>query len=149
MRHYFWRLMLIGFSWLPKINISLLNQYLWKNVCVVVQFYPWFKFCFLLFQTHYHHITITKTKEIKIWTKDKIEPQHMQTTLPNKGGSNTFLFIPSVKSASISPPTSCLQNILPLLHSKLTTSKQHWRGARKDCMKSRKCNDLSFILVGV
>ena len=24
------------------------------DVCVVVQFYPWFKFYFLLFQTHYH-----------------------------------------------------------------------------------------------
>ena len=28
------------------------------NIAVVVQFYPWFKFSFLLFQTHYHVIII-------------------------------------------------------------------------------------------
>ena len=39
---------------------------MWKClVYVVVQFYPWFKILFPLFQTHYHQITITKTKEIK------------------------------------------------------------------------------------
>ena len=51
------------------------------SVYVVVQFYPWFKFYFLLFQTNYHVINHTlpypKTKENKIWTKDKIEPQHI------------------------------------------------------------------------
>ena len=36
-----------------------------KNV-VVVQFYPWFKFYFLLFQTRYHVLTYPKTKEDKI-----------------------------------------------------------------------------------
>ena len=25
-----------------------------SEICVAVQFYPWFKFYFLLFQTHYH-----------------------------------------------------------------------------------------------
>ena len=33
---------------------------------VVVQFYPWFKFSFLLFQTHYHILPYPKTKEKKI-----------------------------------------------------------------------------------
>ena len=37
-----------------------------KYVCVVVQFYPWFKFYFLLFQTHYHTLPYPKTKENKI-----------------------------------------------------------------------------------
>ena len=30
----------------------------WYGVHVVVQFYPWFKISFLLFQTHYHVIII-------------------------------------------------------------------------------------------
>ena len=40
----------------------------------MVQFYPWFKFYFPLFQTCYHTLQYTKTKENKIWTKDKIDP---------------------------------------------------------------------------
>ena len=43
----------------------------------MVQFYPWFKFYFPLFQTCYHTLQYTKTKEKKILTKDKIEPQHL------------------------------------------------------------------------
>ena len=46
------------------------------HVTVVVQFYPWFKFHFPLCQTHYHTLTYPKTKENKIYTKDKIEPQY-------------------------------------------------------------------------
>lgn len=34
-------------------------------VSVVVQFYPWFKFYFLLFQIHYHTLPYPKTKENK------------------------------------------------------------------------------------
>ena len=45
----------------------------------MVQFYPWFKFSFPLFQTHYHTLQYPKKKEKKIWTKDKIEPQHTYT----------------------------------------------------------------------
>ena len=37
-----------------------------NQIYVVVQFYPWFKFYFLLFQTHYHTLTYLKTKENKI-----------------------------------------------------------------------------------
>ena len=43
-----------------------------SSVSVVVQFYPWFKFFFLLFQTHYHQITITKTKEKKFEPRIKL-----------------------------------------------------------------------------
>ena len=35
-------------------------------VHVVVQFYPWFKFHFRLFQTYYHTLPYHKTKENKI-----------------------------------------------------------------------------------
>ena len=42
---------------------------------VVVQFYPWFKFSFLLFQTHYHVIIIHyHTQKQK---KRKFEPQQI------------------------------------------------------------------------
>ena len=44
----------------------------------VVQFYSWFKFFFPLFQTYYHTLPYPKTKENKISTKDKIEPQLIQ-----------------------------------------------------------------------
>ena len=37
-----------------------------KGVYVVVQFYPWFKFYFPLFQTHYHTLPYPETKENKI-----------------------------------------------------------------------------------
>ena len=43
------------------------------NIAVVVQFYPWFKFSFLLFQTHYHVIIIHyHTQKQK---KRKFEPR--------------------------------------------------------------------------
>ena len=50
-------------------------------VYVVVQFYPWFNFCFPLFQTHYHTLPYPNTKENKIYTKDEIEPQHIPVYL--------------------------------------------------------------------
>ena len=36
-----------------------------KDAYVVVQFYPWFNFHFLLFQTHYHTIPYPKPKANK------------------------------------------------------------------------------------
>ena len=39
----------------------------------MVQFYPWFKFYFPLFQTCNHTLQYPKTKENKIWTKDKLD----------------------------------------------------------------------------
>ena len=47
-------------------------------ITVVVQFYPWFKFYFLLFLGIVKYDNEFETKEKKIWTKDKIEPQHHQ-----------------------------------------------------------------------
>ena len=44
----------------------------WESVYVVAQFYPWFKFYFPLFQTHYHTLPYPETKKNK--TKDKIKP---------------------------------------------------------------------------
>ena len=43
------------------------------SINVVFQFYPWFKFYFPLFQTHCHTLPYPKTKENKIYTKDKID----------------------------------------------------------------------------
>ena len=58
-----------------------------NHAYVVLQFCPSFKFYFPLFQTHYRTLQYPKTKENKIWTKDKIKPQHklaflVSTTCP-------------------------------------------------------------------
>ena len=50
-------------------------------VYVVVQFYPWFKFCFPLFLGMVMNMMNDnefEAKENEIYTKDKIEPQHIQ-----------------------------------------------------------------------
>ena len=47
-----------------------------NNVYVVVQFYPWFKFYFLLYLGMVISDTEFQTEESTILTKDKIEPQH-------------------------------------------------------------------------
>ena len=51
------------------------------HLYVVVQFYPWFKFSLLFVSNsssgYYHTLPYPKTKEKKIWTEDKIEPQHV------------------------------------------------------------------------
>ena len=47
------------------------------TVYVVVQFCPWFKFYFLLFWGMVIYDNEFETKKNKIWTKDKIEPQHI------------------------------------------------------------------------
>ena len=59
------------------IIANVLFHILYFSVYVVVQFYSWFKFCFPLFQTHYHTLSYPNTKKNKIQTKDKIEPQHI------------------------------------------------------------------------
>ena len=45
-----------------------------SGVFVVAQFYPWFKFYFPLFQTHYHTLPYPETKENKI--KPRIRLNH-------------------------------------------------------------------------
>ena len=43
------------------------------NDYVVVQFYPWVKFSFLLFQNQYHtNLSYPKTKEKKIYPRKKL-----------------------------------------------------------------------------
>ena len=63
-----------------KINLleAALSDGVLFLVYVVVQFYPWFKFYFLLFLGMLMYDNEFKTKENKIKTKDKIEPQHIQ-----------------------------------------------------------------------
>ena len=52
--------------------------------CVVVQFYPWFKFYFLLFQTCYHTLPYTIIEENKIQTKDELNHnKYMHTCIIN------------------------------------------------------------------
>ena len=51
-------------QYLIKINKTIIPLTLVRYV--VVQFYPWFKFCFPLFQTHYHTLQYPQTKEKKI-----------------------------------------------------------------------------------
>ena len=48
-----------------------------QYVHVVVQFYPWFEFYSPWFQPDYHTLPHPKTKENKIQTNKKIEPQHI------------------------------------------------------------------------
>ena len=52
-----------------------------KSDYVVIQFYPWFKFYFLLFLGMVMYDNELKTKENKIWTKDKIEPQQLHVLI--------------------------------------------------------------------
>ena len=46
----------------PSVQLGNILQ----DVYVVVQFYPWFKFYFPLFQTHYYTLQYPKAKEKKI-----------------------------------------------------------------------------------
>ena len=48
---------------------------------VVVQFYPWFKFYFPLFLGMVMYDNEFETMENKIWTKEKIVPQHIHRAL--------------------------------------------------------------------
>ena len=61
---------------LPQKSLTLRLKWITVNVCVVVQFYPWFKFSFLLFLGMVMNHNDFETKESKILTKNKIEPQH-------------------------------------------------------------------------
>lgn len=41
-----------------------------NNITHVQLYYPWLKFYFPLFQTHYYTLSFPKTKENKIYTKE-------------------------------------------------------------------------------
>ena len=57
---------------------------MFEVIYVEVQFYRWFKFSFLLFQAHYHTLPHPETKEKKLQTNHKIEPQHIRLHSNNK-----------------------------------------------------------------
>ena len=63
----------------PPISSPLSSRsgYATGMVYVVIQFYPWFKFSFLLFLGIVMYDNEFETRENKIWTKDKIEPQQI------------------------------------------------------------------------
>ena len=67
--------------------------------CVVVQFYPWIKFYFLLFQTRYHTLPYIITKENKIQTKDKLNHNKCTYTCIINHYTYTFLQVDSVAPA--------------------------------------------------
>ena len=60
--------------WDTSLQIRCLKYH---NGSVVVQFYPWFKLSFLLFLSIVMYDNDFETKENKICTKDKIEPQQI------------------------------------------------------------------------
>ena len=64
--------------WDTSLQIRCLKHH---NGSVVVHFYPWFKFYFLLFLGIEMYDNDFETKENKIWTKDKIEPQQIYNVL--------------------------------------------------------------------
>ena len=47
-------------------KVALILNFVFNIIYLVVQFYPWFKFSILLFQTHYHTLPYPKTKQNKI-----------------------------------------------------------------------------------
>ena len=47
----------------PRWVLKICNS---SEIYVVVQIFPWFKFYFPLFKTHYHTLPCPKTKENKI-----------------------------------------------------------------------------------
>ena len=57
-----------------RLNCKLTKDH-HSYVCVVVQFYPWFKFYSQLFQTHYHTFIISKNNK-KIKFKPRINLNH-------------------------------------------------------------------------
>ena len=58
--------MFFSFDYVIKEMVNVAAVQPWSYVCVVVQFYAWFKFYFPLFQTHYHTLPYPKTKGNKI-----------------------------------------------------------------------------------
>ena len=64
-----------------------------RHTDVVVQFYPWFKFYFSLFCGMVMYDNKFKTKETKIQTYGKIEPQHTHVHIKQYYYYPTKLFL--------------------------------------------------------
>ena len=67
----------------------------------MVQFYPWFKFSFLLFLGIVMQDNEFETKENKILIKDKIEPQHRYENYFQVFDSISLLVLDSLMRYSI------------------------------------------------
>ena len=90
---------ILGLAW----HLSYYNPTIsWMQV--VLQFYPWFKFYFCLFLGIVMHDNEFESKENKIWTKDKIEPQHIQRVIDLTSDINFF----SRYAYAIQKPSSLL-----------------------------------------
>ena len=63
----------------PLLTVMIQMNQVRMCVCVVVQFYPWFKFYFLLFLVKVMYDNKFETKENIIQTKKKVEPRHTHT----------------------------------------------------------------------
>ena len=55
----------------------------WGSILSLVQIF--FSFVSNSLSCYYHTLPYPKTEEKKIWTKDKIEPQHIQVAWTRKG----------------------------------------------------------------
>ena len=71
---------LLFFSFVPVQFCYFAGGYLWSNVVQVVRYFHRFKFSSLLFWGMVMYDNEFKTKEKKIWTKDKIESQQIYLT---------------------------------------------------------------------
>ena len=95
------------------------NKGLWRIVKPV----------FPLFQTHYHTLQYPKTKEKKIWTKDKIEPQHIHR--PNSNKRAIKLEPSPTNNHVLERPTNCDARGSILCATKLWRhSKWRWKDER-------------------
>ena len=58
----------------PTARTLIYMEYYFSSIIgdVVVQFYPWFKFNFPLFQIHYHTLQYPKTKKTKFELRIKL-----------------------------------------------------------------------------
>ena len=88
----------IFWSWSTRCYIKIFFPSGWTE-CDVVQFYPWIKFYFLLFQTHYHTLPYTITKENEIQTKDKLNHNKYTYTCIINHYTYTFPQVDSVVPA--------------------------------------------------
>ena len=95
--------------WQICCHLLVLINKLHKNVfsvtgwieCVVVQFYPWIKFCFLLFQTRHHTLPYTIIKENKIQTKEKLNHNTYMDTCIINHYTSTYLSTGQLSCSSL------------------------------------------------
>ena len=77
----------------------------------MVQLYPWFKFYFPLFQTHYHTLPYPKTKGNKFKPRIKLNHKIYLASFWRKFISDLIQLIGSTRLSSTSDPTDDLNVI--------------------------------------